>query len=120
MVAFRVKSRHILLKSKLEILTSKLLTIVTNIDSLLRNQYQEYIMVLRKARNNTLIILKETNITIYQDLTSYIIPFALFRIYEEYCHLANKSQLLLLCTQQFTTIMELLCVHKIEISLIFP
>lgn len=66
-VTSRVGGRHIILKSKPGISTGDLLTVVTNIDSLLRNQHQEYIIALGEARNNTPMILKGANLTIYQD-----------------------------------------------------
>ena len=55
---------------------------------------------------------------IYQDLTSYITPFALLKIDEQYCRLADKSQLSPLCTHQFTTTIRLPYVYRIEVSFI--
>ena len=55
---------------------------------------------------------------IYRDLTSYITPFALLRIYEQYHRLADKSQSFLLCIYQFTTTIRLLYIHRIEVSFI--
>lgn len=107
------------MKSKLGISTGDLHTVVTNIDSLLRNQHQEYIITFGEVKNNTPMILKGANTTIYRDLTPYITPFVLSRIYEQYRRLADKSQPLLPCTQQFSTTMGLLCIHRIKISLIF-
>ena len=118
-VTSRVEGGHTVLKSKLGISTGDLLTVVINIDSLLRNQHQEYIIALGEAKNNTLMILKGANTTIYRDLTPYVTPFALLRIYEQYRRLADKSQPLPPCTQQFSTTMGLPCVHRIEVSLIF-
>ena len=97
-VTFQVEGRHTVLKSKLGISTGDLLTVVTNIDFLLWNQDQKYIIALEKARNNISMILKGANITIYQDLTPYVTLFALFRIHEQYCHLADKSQTLFVYT----------------------
>lgn len=119
-VTSRAEGRHIILKFKLGISTGDLLTVVTNIDFLLWNQHQEYIIALGEARNNTAMILKGANITVYQDLTPYVTPFALCRINEQYCRLADKSQPLPLCTQQFITTMGLPYIHRIEVSLILP
>lgn len=82
MITSQIESGHTVFKSKLGIWTGDLFTVVTNIDFLLWNQYQEYIIALGKARNNISMILKGANITIYQDLTSYVTPFALVRIHE--------------------------------------
>lgn len=57
---------------------------VTNIDSLLRNQYQEYIIVLGGAKNNTLIVFKVGNTVIYRDVIPYITLFALLKIHGQY------------------------------------
>lgn len=71
-VTSQVEGGHTVLKSKLGISTVNLLIVVTNIDSLLRNQHQEYIIALGKARNNTPMVLKGANTMIYRDLTPYI------------------------------------------------
>lgn len=118
-VTSQVEGGHTVVKSKLGISTGDLLTVVTNIDSLLRNQHQEYIIALGEAKNNTPMILKGTNTTIYRDLTPYVTPFALLRIHEQYRYFADKSQSLPPFTQQFNTTMGLPCVHRIEVSLIF-
>lgn len=60
-----MESRHTILKSKLGIFTGDILLVVTNIDFVLQNQHQEYIIVLGKVKNNILIILKEVNTSIY-------------------------------------------------------
>lgn len=83
---------YTVLKSKLGIFIGDRLTVVINIDFLLRNQHQEYIIALGEARNNTPIVLKGANTMIYRDLTLYITPFALPRIHKQYRHLTNKSQ----------------------------
>lgn len=56
---------YTVLKSKLGIFIGDRLTVVINIDSLLRNQHQEYIIALGEARNNTPMVLKEANTMIY-------------------------------------------------------
>ena len=106
MVTSRVEGGHTVLKSKLGISTGDLLTVVTNIDSLLRNQHQEYI------KNNTPMILKGPNTMIYRDLTPYVTPFALLKIHEQ----SDKSQPLSPYTHQFTSTMGLPCAHRIEVS----
>ena len=64
------------------------------------------------------MVLKGANTMIYQDLTLYITSFVLLRIYKQYCRLANKPQPFLLYTHQFTTIMELSYIYRIEVSFI--
>ena len=115
----RVEGGYTVLKSKLGVSTGDLLTIVTNIDSLLRNQYQEYIIALGEATNNTPMVLKGGNTVIYRDLTPYITHFALIKIHTQYRRLADKSQPLPPCTHSFTNTMGLPCAHKIEVSIIF-
>lgn len=114
-VTSRVEGGHTVLKSKLGISTGDLLSVVTSIDSLLQNQHQEYIIALGEAKNNTLMILKGANTSVYRDLTPYITPFALLRIHEQYLRLSDKSQPLPLCTGKFTKTMGLPCVHRIEV-----
>lgn len=81
-VTSQVEGGHTVLKSKLGISTGDLLTVVTNIDSLLRNQHQEFVIALGEAENNTPMILKGANTMIYRDLTPYITPYALLRVQE--------------------------------------
>ncbi len=81
-VTSQVEGGHTVLKSKLGISTGDLLTVVTNIDSLLRNQHQEFVIALGEAKNNTPMILKGANTMIYRDLTPYITPYALLRVQE--------------------------------------
>lgn len=81
-VTSQIEDCHILLKSKLEISMDDLFTIVTNINSLLWNQHQEYIIALGEVKNNTPMILKSVNNMIYQDLTPYITLFILLKIYK--------------------------------------
>ena len=119
MVTSRVEGGHTVLKSKLGVSTDNLLTVVTSIDSLLRNQHQEYIIALREVKNNTPMILKRGNTVIYRDLTPYITLFALLKIHTEYRRLADKSKPLPPYTHSFTNTMGLLCAHKIEVSIIF-
>lgn len=78
-VTSRVEGGHTVLKSKLVISTGDILSIVTDIDSLLRNQHQEYIIALGEAINNTPMVLKGANVMIYRDLTPYITPFAFLK-----------------------------------------
>ena len=99
MVTSRVEGGHTVLKSKLGVSTGDLLTVMTNIDSLLQNQHQDYIIALGEARNNTLMVLKRANTIIYRDLTPYITPFALLKIHTQYRRFADKSQPLPPCTQ---------------------
>ena len=61
---------------------------------------------------------KGGNNIIYQALTLYIILFALFKIHTQYYCLAYKLQPLPLCTQQFTSIIGLLYVHRNEVGII--
>lgn len=110
---------HTVLKSQLGVSTGDLLTVVTNIDSLLRNQHQEYIIALGEAKNNTPMVLKGGNTVIYQDLTPYITPIALLKIHTQYRRLADKSQPLPPCTHSFTNTTGLPCAHKIEVTTIF-
>ena len=63
-VTSRVEGGHTVLKFKLGISTGDLLTVVTNIDSLLRNQHQEFVIALGEAKNNTPTILKGAYIEI--------------------------------------------------------
>lgn len=84
-----IKDDHIVLISKLRISTGNLLSIITNIDSLFQDYYQKFVIALRKAKNNTLIILISANIMIYWDLTFYIILYALLRVDEQYNYLKN-------------------------------
>lgn len=102
MVTSYMKSRYIVPKSQLGIFINDLFSVVTSIDFLLQNYYQEYIIVFEKTKNNILMILKIANTSVYQDLTSYITSFALFRIYKQYLCLVNKSQSLLSLTKNFT------------------
>lgn len=64
-VISQIEGGHTVLKSKLGISTGDLLTVMTNINSLLWNQHQEYIIALREAKNNTPMILKGANTMIY-------------------------------------------------------
>lgn len=64
-VTSRVEGGHTVLKSKIGISTGDLLTIVTNINSLFRNQYQQFVIALGEAKNNTPMILKSANTMIY-------------------------------------------------------
>lgn len=116
-VTSRVEGGYTVLKSKLGISTGDLLTVVTNIDSLLQNQHQEFVIALGEAKNNTPIILKGANTMIYQDLTPYITPYALLRVHEQYNGLKDR-QSLLPYIQKFTTSMRLPCTHRIEVSFI--
>lgn len=117
-VTSREEGGHTVLKSKLGVSTGDLLTVVTNIDSLLRNQHQEYIIALGEAKNNTPMVLRG-NTVIYRDLTPYITPFALLKKHTQYRRLADKSNPLPLCTHSFTNTMGLPWAHKIEVSIIF-
>lgn len=92
MVTSQVERGHTVLKSKLGVSTGDLLTVMTNIDSLLWNQHQEYSIALGEAKNNTPMVLKGGNTIIYRDLTPYITPFALFKIHTQYRRLSDKSQ----------------------------
>ena len=116
-VTSRVKGGHTVLKSKLGISTGDLLTVVTDINSLLRNQHQEFVIALGEAKNNTPIILKGANSMIYRDLTPYITLYALLRVHAQYNRLKDP-QTLLPCTQKFTATMGLPCAHRIEVSFI--
>ena len=118
MITLRVERGHIVLKSKLGVSISDLLTIMTNIDSFLWNQHQQYIITLGKIRNNTPIILKKANTIIYRDLSLYITFFALLKIHTQYHCLANKSQSLPPYHQQFTSIIGLPYIYQIKISII--
>lgn len=51
-----IEGKHSVLESKLGISTGDLLSVVTSIDFLLQNQYQEYMIGLGKVKNNILII----------------------------------------------------------------
>lgn len=115
---FASRREHTILKSKLGVFIGELFTVVTNIDFLLWNQHQNYIIALGEAKNNTPIVLNGGNTIIYRDLTPYITLFALFKIHTQYRRLVDKSQPLPLCTQKFTSTMGLPCVHRIEISII--
>lgn len=81
MVTLRVEGGHTVLKSKLKVSTGNLLIVVTNIDFLLQNQYQEYNIALREVKNNISMVLKGGNTIIYCDLTPYITLFALLKIH---------------------------------------
>lgn len=65
MVISQIEGGYKVLKSKFGVSIGDLLTVVTNINSLLWNQYQEYIIVLREAKNNTPIVLQKINTLIY-------------------------------------------------------
>lgn len=68
-----IKKRHLVYKSKIGIFISDLIIIMININFLLQNQHQKFIIALDKAENNTFMAFKEGNTMIYQDFTSYLI-----------------------------------------------
>lgn len=116
-ITSRVEGGYTVLKSKLGISTGDLLTVVISIDSLLRNQHQEFVIARGEAKNNTPMILKGANTMMYRDLTPYIALFALLRVHKQY-NCLKDTQPLPPCTQKFTTIMGLPCAHRIEVSFI--
>lgn len=58
MIIFQVKSRYKILKLSFKISIYDFLIFITNLDFLFWNQYQKYIIVFEKAKNNISIILK--------------------------------------------------------------
>lgn len=106
----RAEDDHSALKRQLRLFTDDLKTMIDNIDLLLKNQYQEYRIVIDEAKSR---IPHHIRISIFRDLLVLISSFALRRILTQYHRIVNENSLSQ-CIKSFTTIMKLSCAHVIQ------
>ena len=109
----RVEGGHAVLKHQLGFSTGDLKTVVDNIDLLLKNQHQEYVIKLDEAEMRFPTRLRRP---LYSDVRAYITPFALLKVHSQYERLLDQTTPLSLCTGAFRATMGLPCAHEIQES----
>ena len=57
---------------------------------------------------------KLRGVSIFRDVTAFVISFAMFQIYEQYKRLCYEFTIIPTCIDSFNKIMRLSCTHKIQ------
>lgn len=112
-VTSRVEGGHAVLKHQLGFSTGDLKKVVDNIDLLIKNQHQEYVIKLNEAKIRFPTRLRKP---FYSDVRAHITPFALLKIHDQYERFMNQNTRLPPCTGTFRATMGLPCAHEIEVS----
>ena len=86
---------------------------VDNIDLLLKNQHQEYVIKLDEAKMCFPTRLRRP---LYSDVRAYITPFAFLKVHSQYERILDQTTPLSLCTGAFRATMGLPCAHEIQES----
>ncbi len=107
----RDEDAHAVLKRQLESSFEDLKTMINDINLLLMNEYQNYLLKLKEQKTRYSLNLRKK---IYQQLFAHITHYALRKISHQYDLLTERSTALNACTNVFIIITELLCSHKIQ------
>ena len=110
-ITSRDEDEHAALKKQLEIFKDDLKNVIDEITLLLTNELHEHLIVINSVKNR---ISTDFNKTIFNCLKEQITLFALQKILDQYRLLIERSTAIRACSEVFTTIIDLLCSHKIQ------
>ena len=86
-------------------------TIADFIDMLLMNQRETYFLDMKQIKVR---LSHRFRLFIFTRLFIRVTSFTLKQMYDQYCLITTASTTLSICTQMFTTMIEISCSHKIQ------
>jgi hypothetical protein len=100
-----------MLKRRLESFAEDLKTMINEINLLLMNEYQDYLLKLADQKIRYSLNLCKR---VYQQLTSYVTHYTLRKISHQYDLLTKRSTIIKVCINVFIIIIEMSCSHRIQ------
>lgn len=107
----REEGGHAIVKKFLKSSKGDIKTMLDDIDLLLINEYQNYLLNLDDSKNRYPLNL---NHPVFNQIRAYVTPHAIKKIFSQYNLLIDRPTTIPACTETFTASIGLPCNHKIQ------
>ncbi len=110
-ITSRDDNDHVVLKRQLRFSSDDLKTMIDEINLLLTNEYQKYLLAFEETKVRYFLYLRKT---IFQQIMTYVAHSAIKMILSQYQKMIDQFTTLFVCTNSFIIFIELSCFYKIQ------